>query len=170
MRIGTTHSFKYTLIHNFLQFLHEVPVVTSCWQCFSDELVRKLGAIPVDYRAKDVRDRLIAEGPFEVILDCVNNDLTRWSDKVRKRIPSEKSSRSCCFQLMSVWKNSVHVSVVSPLMRDTDRYGLLTGLATTAVKHICRSYEVVVSSFYSIIPSRLHRGASVVSEWGLFSM
>lgn len=98
-------------------------VVATC-SSDSDELVRKVGAIPVDYRAKDVRDRLIAEGPFEVILDCVNNDLTRWSDK-----------------LMSVWKNSVHVSVVSPLMRDTDRYGLLTGLATTAVKHICRSYE-----------------------------
>ncbi|ETN75119.1 GroES-like protein [Necator americanus] len=90
----------------------------------SADAVRKLGAIPVDYRATDVCDQLIAEGPFEVILDCVDTELARWSDTV-----------------MGVWRNSVHVSVVSPMMRDTDRYGLLLGLGSTAVKHFCRSYK-----------------------------
>ncbi|RCN45523.1 hypothetical protein ANCCAN_08452 [Ancylostoma caninum] len=44
---------------------------------------------------------------------------------------------------MGVWRNSVHVSVVSPMMRDTDRYGFLLGLASTAAKHFSRSYEIV---------------------------
>ncbi|KAJ1372320.1 hypothetical protein KIN20_034451 [Parelaphostrongylus tenuis] len=42
---------------------------------------------------------------------------------------------------MGVWRNSVHVSVVTPLLKDTDRHGLVMGLATTAVKYLCRSYE-----------------------------
>ncbi|WKX91779.1 hypothetical protein Q1695_010089 [Nippostrongylus brasiliensis] len=98
-------------------------VVATCSKD-SAEMVKKLGAIPIDYRAEDVRDRLIAEGPFEVILDCVDTDLAKWSDNI-----------------MSVWKNSVHVSVVSPLMRDTDRYGILPGLATSATKYLCRSLQ-----------------------------
>ncbi|KAK6046486.1 GroES-like protein [Cooperia oncophora] len=98
-------------------------VVVTCSKDSAD-LVRKLGGIPVDYRADDVRDRLIEEGPYEVVFDCADTDLARWSDKI-----------------MSVWKNSVHVSVVSPLLRETDRHGILQGLGTTAVKYFCRSYE-----------------------------
>ncbi|EYB92188.1 hypothetical protein Y032_0197g1585 [Ancylostoma ceylanicum] len=98
-------------------------VVATCSSENAD-VVRKLGGIPVDYRAADVRDKLIDEGPFEVILDCVDTELARWSD-----------------QIMGVWRNSVHVSVVSPMMRDTDRYGFLLGLASTAAKHFSRSYE-----------------------------
>ncbi|PIO66176.1 GroES-like protein [Teladorsagia circumcincta] len=90
----------------------------------SAEMVRKLGAIPVDYRAEDAKDRLIEEGPFEVIFDCVDSDLAKWSDKI-----------------MPAWRNSVHVSVVAPLLKETDRHGLLPGMATTAVKHFFRSYE-----------------------------
>ncbi|VDO46219.1 unnamed protein product [Haemonchus placei] len=98
-------------------------VVATCSED-SAITVRKLGAIPVDYRAKDARDQLIEEGPYEVVFDCADSELARWSDNI-----------------MSAWKNSVHVSVASPLLRDTDRYGLLQGLITTAVKHFCRSYE-----------------------------
>ncbi|RCN45524.1 GroES-like protein [Ancylostoma caninum] len=58
-------------------------VVVTCSN-ESAETVRKLGAIPVDYRAADVRDQLINEGPFEVILDCVDTELARWSDQVRR--------------------------------------------------------------------------------------
>uniref|UniRef100_A0A1I7XRQ6 ADH_zinc_N domain-containing protein n=1 Tax=Heterorhabditis bacteriophora TaxID=37862 RepID=A0A1I7XRQ6_HETBA len=42
---------------------------------------------------------------------------------------------------MGVWRNSVHVSVVSPLLRDTDQYGLIPGLLSTAGKYVNRSYE-----------------------------
>ncbi|KHJ77422.1 hypothetical protein OESDEN_22958 [Oesophagostomum dentatum] len=61
-------------------------VVTTCSKDSAD-FVRELGAIPVDYRAVDVHDQLIAEGPFEVIFDCVNSDLARWSDRVCCYIP-----------------------------------------------------------------------------------
>ena len=61
--------------------------------------VASLGGIAVDYNSHDVKDRLISEGPFDVILDCVNTDLARWSDKI-----------------MGIWRNSVHVSVVSPMV------------------------------------------------------
>ncbi|KAK6015241.1 GroES-like protein [Ostertagia ostertagi] len=98
-------------------------VVVTCSKD-SAELVRKIGAIPVDYREENARDRLIEEGPFEVVFDCVDSDLAKWSDKI-----------------MPAWRNSVHVSVVAPLLRETDRHGILPGLATTAVKHFFRSYE-----------------------------
>ncbi|VDM57254.1 unnamed protein product [Angiostrongylus costaricensis] len=90
----------------------------------SAEMVRKLGAIPIDYRSSNVREHLVAEGPYEVILDCVASDLARWSDKT-----------------MGVWRNCIHVSVVTPLLRETDRHGLVMGLSSTAVKYLCRSYE-----------------------------
>ncbi|XGW19291.1 hypothetical protein V3C99_003263 [Haemonchus contortus] len=98
-------------------------VVATCSED-SAITVRKLGAIPVDYRAKDARDQLIQEGPYEVVFDCADSELAKWSDNI-----------------MSAWKNSVHVSVASPLLRDTDRHGLLQGLVTTAMKHFSRSYE-----------------------------
>ncbi|KAK6044787.1 oxidoreductase, zinc-binding dehydrogenase family protein [Cooperia oncophora] len=56
-------------------------VVVTCSKDSAD-LVRKLGGIPVDYRADDVRDRLIEEGPYEVVFDCADTDLARWSDKI----------------------------------------------------------------------------------------
>ncbi|KJH51185.1 GroES-like protein [Dictyocaulus viviparus] len=98
-------------------------VVATC-SANSIEMIRRLGAIPVDYESRNARDQLIAEGPFEVVLDCVDSDLARWSDKI-----------------MGVWRNSVHVSVVTPLLKETDLRGLLPGLASTAVKHLCRSYK-----------------------------
>jgi NADPH:quinone reductase-like Zn-dependent oxidoreductase len=84
--------------------------------------VTSLGGIAVDYNSQDVKDQLIAEGPFDVILDCVDTDLARWSDKV-----------------MGVWRNSVHVSIVSPMLKDTDRYGIPFGLLSTAIKYFERS-------------------------------
>ena len=56
-------------------------VVATC-SLDSFELVKSLGAIPVDYRSQNVTDQIIDQGPFEVILSCVDSDLSRWSDKV----------------------------------------------------------------------------------------
>ncbi|KAJ1372319.1 hypothetical protein KIN20_034450 [Parelaphostrongylus tenuis] len=42
-------------------------VVATCSED-SAEMVRRLGAIPVDYRSPKAREQLIEEGPFEVIL------------------------------------------------------------------------------------------------------
>uniref|UniRef100_A0A8R1IMU2 Uncharacterized protein n=2 Tax=Caenorhabditis japonica TaxID=281687 RepID=A0A8R1IMU2_CAEJA len=43
--------------------------------------------------------------------------------------------------VMGVWRNCVHVSIVSPLMRDMDQNGVPLGLATTAFKHFERSFQ-----------------------------
>ena len=72
---------------------------------FSFDLVKSLGAIPVDYNDAMVKEELIDHGPYEVILDCAETELAEWSDNI-----------------MGIWRNSVHVSVISPLLHDTDRY------------------------------------------------
>uniref|UniRef100_A0A7E4W1S4 Enoyl reductase (ER) domain-containing protein n=1 Tax=Panagrellus redivivus TaxID=6233 RepID=A0A7E4W1S4_PANRE len=84
--------------------------------------VNSLGGIGVDYNAPTVKDEIIAQGPFDFILSCVDTELSRWSDKI-----------------MGIWRNSVHVSVTTPLLKDIDRYGLPFGIASTAVKYLNRS-------------------------------
>jgi len=98
-------------------------VVATCSEK-NTQYVTELGGIPVDYNSPDAKDKLIAEGPFDVILDCVDTELSRWSDNI-----------------MGIWRNSVHVSVISPMLNDTDRYGLPLGLASTAFKYFQRSCE-----------------------------
>lgn len=88
-------------------------------------MVQKLGAIPIDYNLSNVKDEIIANGPYEVIIDCSDSDLNKWSD-----------------QIMGVWRNSVHVSLISPILKDTDRYGLQVGLATSFIKYVLRSAKV----------------------------
>ncbi|KAI6232606.1 PKS-ER domain-containing protein [Aphelenchoides fujianensis] len=88
------------------------------------DLLRELGATAVDYNARDVRDQLTREAPFDVILDCAHSPLTEWSD-----------------QLLGTWRNSVHLSLVSPLMSNTDRYGVPLGLVTTAAQLFFRNIQ-----------------------------
>uniref|UniRef100_A0A1I7XR60 ADH_zinc_N domain-containing protein n=1 Tax=Heterorhabditis bacteriophora TaxID=37862 RepID=A0A1I7XR60_HETBA len=68
-------------------------VVATCSQD-SFELVKSLGAIPVDYRAINATDQLINLAPFEVVLDCVNSELAKWSDKVNKVVDVAKTKFS----------------------------------------------------------------------------
>ncbi|KAI1708250.1 GroES-like protein [Ditylenchus destructor] len=44
-------------------------------------------------------------------------------------------------EIMGIWRNCVHVSVISPLLGDMDRYGVAMGVASTAAKLFCRSYK-----------------------------
>jgi hypothetical protein len=88
-------------------------------------LLEQLGAKPIDYNSPTVKDQLINEGPFDSILDCAHSSLTEWSD---------------C--LLGSWRNSLHLSLVSPLMSNTDRYGLPFGLLTTAGELLSRNLEV----------------------------
>jgi hypothetical protein len=92
---------------------------------FSLQFVRDLGAIPVDYAALDAREQLLKEAPFDLILDCAQSPLTEWSD---------------C--LLGAWRHCFHLSLVSPLMSNMDRYGLPMGLLTTAGQILCRNLEV----------------------------
>ncbi|CAL2028722.1 unnamed protein product [Caenorhabditis brenneri] len=98
-------------------------IVSTCGKD-SFDLVTKLGAIPIDYASETATQQLIEHAPFEVILDTVDSPLAKWSDNV-----------------MGVWRNCVHVSIVSPLMREMDKNGVPLGLASTAVKHFERAFQ-----------------------------
>uniref|UniRef100_A0A0K0EK22 PKS_ER domain-containing protein n=1 Tax=Strongyloides stercoralis TaxID=6248 RepID=A0A0K0EK22_STRER len=88
------------------------------------DIIQNLGAIGIDYNDVDVKDKLLNEGPFDVILSCVDTDLSRWSDKC-----------------MGIWRNCIHLSLVSPMLRDSDRYGVPLGLLSTAFKYFERSFS-----------------------------
>ncbi|CCD62972.1 Reticulon-4-interacting protein 1, mitochondrial [Caenorhabditis elegans] len=98
-------------------------IVATCAKG-SFDIVKQLGAIPVDYTSDQATQELIEHAPFEVILDTVDSQLAKWSDNV-----------------MGVWRNCVHVSIVSPLMREMDKNGVPLGLVTTAMKHFERSFQ-----------------------------
>ncbi|VDK27806.1 unnamed protein product [Gongylonema pulchrum] len=68
-------------------------VVATCSEdCF--HTIRQLGAVPINYKSPLALEQLIAEGPFDVILDCADSELAQWSDKV-----------------MGLWRNCVHPAV-----------------------------------------------------------
>lgn len=48
----------------------------------SFDIVKQLGAIPVDYTSDQATQELIEHAPFEVILDTVDSQLAKWSDNV----------------------------------------------------------------------------------------
>ncbi|CAI5437658.1 unnamed protein product [Caenorhabditis angaria] len=99
-------------------------IVATCSKD-SFPLVTKLGAIPIDYSDMEAaKNQLISLAPFEVVLDTVDSELAKWSDNV-----------------MGVWRNCVHVSIVSPLMREIDKNGIPIGLFSTATKHFERSIQ-----------------------------
>lgn len=104
------------------------------------DMIQRLGAIPIDYNSLNVKDEIIANGPYEVIMDCAISDLNEWSDKI-----------------MGVWRNAVHVSLISPILKDTDRYGVSVGLATSFIKYVLRSIKVkffncliIYKNYYSL--------------------
>lgn len=92
-------------------------------------MINDLGAIAVDYNSPTVKDQLTNEAPFDLILDCANSPLTEWSDS-----------------LLGTWRKCSHLSLVSPLMSNMDRYGLPLGLATTAAELLRRNFEVTFKS------------------------
>lgn len=83
-------------------------------------LVQSLGAVPVDYNDEvTAKEKLVKYGPFEVIMDCAESDLAEWSDNV-----------------LGIWRNCIHVSVISPLLHDADRFSILqTNFSVTTSVH-----------------------------------
>lgn len=67
--------------------------------------MQELGAKPINYKKQEALEELVKEGPFDVVLDCAESELL--SSKV-----------------MGLWRNSVQVSLCSPLLSDTDRFDL----------------------------------------------
>jgi NADPH:quinone reductase-like Zn-dependent oxidoreductase len=111
-------------------------VVATC-SADSFEMVKLLGAIPIDYRSDTAFADLVELSPFDVVLDTVDSPLARQSD-----------------DLMGIWRNCVHVSIVSPLLRDSDQLGFPLGLFRTAATYFSRSLEVRPLQCIDRIPMR----------------
>ncbi|XP_077567619.1 NAD(P)H oxidoreductase RTN4IP1, mitochondrial-like [Stigmatopora nigra] len=74
-------------------------------------LVRGLGADEVvDYTAEDAIDQLEMMEKFDVVLDCVGGDTEEW-----------------VVGLLKPWSGAKYVTLVSPLLFQTDSRGLLDG-------------------------------------------
>lgn len=88
----------------------DAHVTVTCSQN-AEGLVRGLGADKVvDYTAGDVAEQLEMMERFDVILDNVGGDTDKWATK-----------------LLKPWSGAKYVTLVSPLLLNTDSMGLLDG-------------------------------------------
>lgn len=86
-------------------------VIASC-NSTAINLVKKLGAHSAhDYRDPNYITNVAKDGPFDIILDCANMGY--------KKIPPS-------------WQYSKFITLNSPLIKNTDKYGLLGGMAASA--------------------------------------
>ncbi|KAI1708248.1 alcohol dehydrogenase groES-like domain-containing protein [Ditylenchus destructor] len=56
-----------------------VPKIVATCSAKNSQSIEKLGAKAVDYNSPSAKDEIIAEGPYEMILDCVDSELSRVS-------------------------------------------------------------------------------------------
>ncbi|KAM3602223.1 uncharacterized protein V6R79_000045 [Siganus canaliculatus] len=78
----------------------------------AEGLVRGLGADEVvDYTAGDVAEQLEMMDKFDLILDSVGGDTERWA-----------------VELLKPWSGAKYVTLVTPLLFNTDSMGLLDGM------------------------------------------
>ncbi|MCP9259881.1 Reticulon-4-interacting protein 1, mitochondrial [Dirofilaria immitis] len=117
---------------SIMAFLHDE--VFWIIQQLSINMVQKLGAIPINYKSPEAMENLINEGPFDVVLDCAESELAECSNRI-----------------MGLWRNSVHVSLLSPLLSDTDRYGIPFGIASTAIKYFLKAALVPNHSTWTMV-------------------
>uniref|UniRef100_A0A1A8HBB8 NAD(P)H oxidoreductase RTN4IP1, mitochondrial n=1 Tax=Nothobranchius korthausae TaxID=1143690 RepID=A0A1A8HBB8_9TELE len=114
-------------------------VTVTCSQN-AEGLVRGLGADEVvDYTAGDVAEQLEMMEKFDVILDNVGGDTEQWATS-----------------LLKPWSGAKYVTLVSPLLLNTDSMGLLDGtlqavltLHNTAFQSITSSGVFYRWAFYS---------------------
>jgi D-arabinose 1-dehydrogenase-like Zn-dependent alcohol dehydrogenase len=92
---------------------------------FSKNIVQELGATVFDYNDPNIKEQLTAEGPYDFILDCADTDLAAWSD---------------C--LLSTWNKAVHLSLISPVVKNTKRFGIPCGLIWTVGQLMWRNLRV----------------------------
>ncbi|KAM9778591.1 reticulon-4-interacting protein 1 homolog, mitochondrial-like [Syngnathus typhle] len=86
-------------------------VTVTCSQN-AEGLVRGLGADEVvDYAAEDAADQLETMERFDVVLDGVGGDTEEWA-----------------VGLLKPWSGAKYVTLVTPLLSETDTLGLLEGL------------------------------------------
>ncbi|XP_067674421.1 reticulon-4-interacting protein 1 homolog, mitochondrial-like [Haliotis asinina] len=91
-------------------------VTTTC-STDAVEFVTSLGANTViDYKTQDVQEELQKLDKFDLVLDTLGGDTPNFS-----------------FDLLTKYRNAKYVSIVTPLLRNADSYGLVKGSVKTAV-------------------------------------
>ncbi|CAL7944110.1 unnamed protein product [Xylocopa violacea] len=82
-------------------------VITTC-SSDAINLVQKLGAdVVIDYKLDDADTQIIAEGPYNIILDCAN----QGPDHIRSK----------------GYPHCTYITLNSPLLKNTDQHGLIAG-------------------------------------------
>uniref|UniRef100_A0A023F1M1 Putative zinc-binding oxidoreductase n=1 Tax=Triatoma infestans TaxID=30076 RepID=A0A023F1M1_TRIIF len=114
-------------------------VVTTC-RTDAMPLLERLGAdVIIDYTAADSMKNLERSGKYDIIFDCATN-ITHYT-----YIPFLKD-----------WSNSKYITLSSPLLSNTDKFGLMAGMVKNAT-------EIVRSNIISGAPTR---GATI--RWAYF--
>ncbi|XP_017267501.1 reticulon-4-interacting protein 1 homolog, mitochondrial [Kryptolebias marmoratus] len=104
-------------------------VTVTCSQN-AEGLVRGLGADEVvDYTAGDVAEQLDVMEKFDFILDNVGGDTEQWASG-----------------LLKPWSGAKHVTLVSPLLLNTDSMGLLDGMFRALFSLHNRAFQNVISN------------------------
>uniref|UniRef100_A0A3P9NJ03 Reticulon-4-interacting protein 1 homolog, mitochondrial-like n=1 Tax=Poecilia reticulata TaxID=8081 RepID=A0A3P9NJ03_POERE len=104
-------------------------VTVTCSQN-AEGLVRGLGADEaVDYTAGDVAEQLEMMERFDVILDNVGGDTEEWATR-----------------LLKPWSGAKYVTLVSPLLLNTDSMGLLDGSLHAGLTLHNKAFQNIASS------------------------
>ncbi|KAM6915032.1 reticulon-4-interacting protein 1 homolog, mitochondrial-like [Xenentodon cancila] len=104
-------------------------VTVTCSQN-AEGLVRGLGADEVvDYTAGDVAQQLEMMEKFDVILDTVGGDTEEWAT-----------------DLLKPWSGAKYVTLVSPLLLNTDSMGLLDGTCHAGFTLHNKAFQNIISS------------------------
>ncbi|KAM4529564.1 reticulon-4-interacting protein 1 homolog, mitochondrial-like [Fundulus diaphanus] len=104
-------------------------VTVTCSQN-AEGLVRGLGADEVvDYTAGDVAEQLERMERFDVILDNVGGDTEEWA-----------------MGLLKPWSGAKYVTLVSPLLLNTDSMGLLDGTLHAGLTLHNKAFQNITSS------------------------
>ncbi|EZA58289.1 Reticulon-4-interacting protein 1, mitochondrial [Ooceraea biroi] len=84
--------------------------VTSTCSSDAVDAVQNLGAdVVIDYKQSDAEAKVIAEGPYDIILDCAN----QGPEQIR----------------MKGYPHNTYVGLNSPVLKNIDQHGLLVGMA-----------------------------------------
>lgn len=104
-------------------------VTVTCSQN-AEGLVRGLGADEVvDYTAGDASEQLEMMEKFDVILDGVGGDMDQWA-----------------MGLLKPWSGAKYVTLVTPLLLNTDSMGLLDGMFHAGFSLHCKATQNIMSS------------------------
>ncbi|CAK6961820.1 reticulon-4-interacting protein 1 homolog%2C mitochondrial-like [Scomber scombrus] len=104
-------------------------VTVTCSQN-AEGLVRGLGADEVvDYTAVNVADQLEIMEKFDVIIDCVGGDTELWA-----------------MGLLKPWAGAKYVTLVTPLLHNTDSMGLLDGTFNAVCNLQSKAIQNIISN------------------------